>query len=159
MRPIELSSASSPDRRNHPIDAADLALTMVANFRAHPHVCNVMTHISGGNWTKVEKAMAAILDVTRTDAELSKLATNIVDLICAERGTTGRILKPFFARLLTAYLPAAAAREVWSHVTALSSRTIPLQAAPMPAEPAVVFRPQRMLPDRRRASGAKALVA
>ncbi|MBC6718730.1 hypothetical protein H9Q09_21340 [Aurantimonas sp. DM33-3] len=159
MCSIELSSAKSADGKKHPIDAADLAVTMVANFRAHPHICNVMTHISGGNWTKIKETMAAILDVSSADATLSKLAENIVELICADGGTTGRILKPFFDQMLAAYLPAAAGREVRTHVTALFRRTSLSAGAPAPAEPALVFRPQRTFRQRQRPAGPVALSA
>jgi hypothetical protein len=48
--------------------------------------------------------MAAILDVSAIDARPAKLAEHIVVLIiCAERGTIGRIPKPFFAQLLAAH--------------------------------------------------------
>lgn len=98
------------------IDAKNLALTLVANFRAHPHVCNVMTHISGGSWPKVEKALVEILDRERAPAKLSKLAANIVDLACAERGVTGRIFKPFLQQLLSVTVSAAASQAIRAHL-------------------------------------------
>lgn len=133
MRPIEPASGWSVDEESHLIDAADLALTLVVNFRAHPHICNVMTHVSDGNWTTVEKALEAILDLKRADTKLSRLAENIVELACAERGVTGRILKPFLAQLLAATLPAESARAVLAHVEALFIRISEPQAVPAPA--------------------------
>lgn len=159
MRPIEPASGWSVAQEWSAVDAADLALTMVANFRAHPHICNVMPHTSGGNWTKVEKALVAILDLERDEAKLSKLAENIVELFCAERGVTGRILKPFFAQLLTAYLPAEAARALAAHVEALFLRMSEPEAVPASAEPAVSAIPQWVLVAQPKATKSLAFCA
>ena len=76
------------------IAVGDLAFLVVAAFRRHPHINNVLTHISDANWERVEQALRAILDPLAASRDLSPLARNIVDLMCADRGVTGRILKP-----------------------------------------------------------------
>ena len=59
----------------------DLVFTVVAAFRRHPHLNNVLTHISGARWERVEQALRAILDPVSRSRELSPLARNIVDLM------------------------------------------------------------------------------
>lgn len=81
------------------LSAAELAFPVFAAFRAHPHISNVLTHISNSNWPQVERALNVILDPAGNQA-LSPLAENIVDLMCAERGITGRIIKPYFHGVL-----------------------------------------------------------
>ena len=44
------------------IAVGDLAFLVVAAFRRQPHINNVLTHISGANWQRVEQAQRAILD-------------------------------------------------------------------------------------------------
>lgn len=126
-------------------NASDLAQTMVANFRSHPHICNVLTHISGGSWTKIEKALAEILDRERTEARLSKLAENIVELFWAERGVSGRIIKPFVARLLAVYVPATTASEVSAHVEFLFRTLSEPVALPEPEQQAPPCRRQELI--------------
>lgn len=98
---------------------ATLATIVVANFRGHGHICNVMTHISGAKWDSVEEAIRFILDPHAGKPEMTPLAENIVDLLCAERGVTGRILKPYFEALLARLLPAEVATSMFAHVACL----------------------------------------
>jgi hypothetical protein len=95
---------------NREIAVGDLAFLVVAAFRRQPHISNVLTHISGANWGRVEQALRAILNPFTAGRDLTPLARNIVDLMCADRGVTGRILKPYFrgllARILSPYLAA-----------------------------------------------------
>src|SRR5262245_59044253 len=89
---------TTPDRKLETaaqLSTADLGFRIFAAFRAHPHISNVLTHISRSNWSQVECALNAILDPTTTSDRLSPLAHNILDLMCAERGITGKILKPY----------------------------------------------------------------
>src|SRR5215468_9283749 len=73
---------------------AELAFRTFAAFRAHPHINNVLTHISRANWIEVEKSLNRILDLSTTTDGLSPLEENIIELMVSERGITGKILKP-----------------------------------------------------------------
>lgn len=97
----------------------ELVFLIVAAFRRHPHINNVLTHISGANWLHIEQALSAILDPNAVRGELSPLAINIVDLMCADRGITGRILKPYYRGLLRAILGEFAAHRLIAYVTCL----------------------------------------
>jgi hypothetical protein len=103
-------SASGMPHDDREITVADLAFAVVAAFRRQPHISNVLTHISGANWGRVEQALRAILDPLTPSCDLSPLARNIVDLMSADRGVAGRILKPYFrdflARILSPHLAA-----------------------------------------------------
>ena len=96
-----------------------LASALVAAFRAHSHINNVMTHVSGARWDQIERALHIILDSVAVPAGLSRLEANIVDLLCAERGVSGRIFKPYFEMLLTRLLPLAPAGHLQVHVLSL----------------------------------------
>jgi len=98
---------------------ADLAFLLVATFRAHPHINNVLTHISRSNWGEIERALNAILDPTMTRNALSPLAQNIADLMGAERGTTGKILKPHLHGILRWRLGPSGAEGVIRHIETL----------------------------------------
>lgn len=101
------------------LSTADLAFRVVAAFRAHPHVSNVLTHISRANWNHVERALNDILDPGTTSKGLSPLVHNILDLICAERGVTGRILKPYFHAVLHRLLGPTSTGRLIYHVETL----------------------------------------
>lgn len=92
------------------MDHSQLADYLAAAFRDHPHINNVMTHIGGANWQGIEHALAELLDADRPSPSLSRLARNILQLICAERGVTGRVLKPYVASLLERIAPGDTAR-------------------------------------------------
>lgn len=93
--------------------------TIVAALRYHPHVNNVLTHVSAGQWTRVGEALSVILDRQATADDLSPLARNVVDLLCAERGVTGRILKPYFRDVLARLLPGEAGLSLRNHIAGL----------------------------------------
>ncbi len=97
----------------------DLVETLVAVFRFHPHIGNVFNHVSGGRWTEVGQALRSILDPNSTHGELSALANNILELLWAERGVTGRILKPCFCNLLNGLLPPRLASRLCGQVSEL----------------------------------------
>jgi hypothetical protein len=114
----------------------DLVFRVAAAFRGHPHINNVLTHISGANWNAVEGALRAILDPRTGSGDLSPLARNIVDLMCADRGVTGRIVKPFYRGLLTDLLGMATASRFIAHVTSLFLESeIAACAVPAPHRP------------------------
>src|SRR5665647_27828 len=101
------------------IAVGDLAFLVVAGFRRQPHICNILTHISGAKWEQVEQALRAILDPLAASRDLTPLARNIVDLMCADRGVAGRILKPYFRDLLARVLSPHLAALLTDHVTLL----------------------------------------
>lgn len=74
----------------------ELSFTLVALLRAEGHLCNVLTHISSGDWRAVERAIVIILSPRTSPKKLSSVAQNIVELVCDNRGVTGRIMRPFF---------------------------------------------------------------
>lgn len=82
------------------LDFDDLVRTTVIAFRYHPHINNVMTHICRAQWERIEQALYVIFNPVVRHEDLSPLAVNIVELLDAERGTTGRILKPYFHSVL-----------------------------------------------------------
>jgi hypothetical protein len=96
----------------------ELAFLTVAAFRAHSHINNVLTHISRGDWLAIERSLQRILDPA-TMGGLSLLEQNLIDLMCADRGITGRVLKPFFRELLGRHLKAEQMEGVLAHVEAL----------------------------------------
>ena len=104
---------------NREIAVGDLAFLVVAGLRRQPHISNVLTHISGADWGRVEQALRAILDPFTASRDLTPLARNIVDLMCADRGVTGRILKPYFRDLLARVLSPHLAALLTDHVTLL----------------------------------------
>lgn len=101
------------------VDPGELARKVVAAFRRHPHINNVMTHISGARWEKIEQAVRVILDPAMTREQLSPLAHNIVQLMWAEGGVTGRILKPHLRATLTGMIPRPAAERLLTRIADL----------------------------------------
>lgn len=108
-----VANAPEPDHR-------ELVETIIAALRYHPHVNNVLTHVSGGQWARVGEALSVILDQETASNGLSPLARNVVDLLCAERGVTGRILKPYFRDVLARLVPGEAGESLWNHIAGLS---------------------------------------
>ncbi|HET7412470.1 MAG TPA: hypothetical protein VFJ18_07380 [Pararhizobium sp.] len=97
----------------------EFASFVATAFRNHQHLGNVLTHVSGGNWKRVEEALRAILDPHVDGRSLTPLARNIVELMCADRGVTGRILKPYYQGLLIGVLGETVARRVIDNVMCL----------------------------------------
>lgn len=79
----------------------ELTFRMAAAFRVHPHISNVLTHISGGDWLKIERALGALFDLSQPGGRRSPIEANLLDLMCAERGVTGRIMKPYTGEVLS----------------------------------------------------------
>ena len=73
-----------------------------------------------------------IVDPDTSGCDLSPLARNIIDLICADRGVTGRIVKPYYRQLLVGALGETIARRLITHVTYLfiESEAVACQIAP-----------------------------
>ncbi|MGH6680759.1 MAG: hypothetical protein ACREDL_17940 [Bradyrhizobium sp.] len=109
-----------PDTRDRlGLSTAELAFRILAAFRAHPHINNVLTHISRAKWGELEQSLNRILDVSTTTDGLSPLEENIIDLMAGERGVTGRILKPYFQAALRRLLGPSRAARLLRHVSAL----------------------------------------
>jgi hypothetical protein len=85
-------------------------IKLVAAFRGHPHINNVLTHICRSQWSKIEQAVRVIVSPAATPADLSSLARNVLDLMWVERGDTGRILKPYLRGFLARNVPHDADR-------------------------------------------------
>jgi len=97
----------------------ELAFGMCCAFRAHPHLNNVLTHISRANWPSLEHSLRRILDPATTGEGLSPLEQNLLDLMCADRGITGRILKPYFRAVLYNLLEPGRADRIIGHIQSL----------------------------------------
>jgi hypothetical protein len=96
----------------------ELAFRTCCAFRAHPHLNNVLTHISRANWPSLEQSLRRILDPATTSEGLSPLEQNILDLMCADRGITGRILKPYFLAVLYNLIEPGPAELIIGHIQA-----------------------------------------
>jgi len=118
-RPSSRAPRASRNTLRIPVPTSELASRTFVAFRAHPHINNVLTHISHGNWGMVEQSLNAILNRATTGNSLSPLAQNIVELMCADRGITGRILKPCFHAVLHRALEPDQAERLIRHVRAL----------------------------------------
>ena len=101
------------------VDARVLAGVVLAVFRSDGHICNVLTHISGARWDLVEQALRTILDRRAEASDMTPLARNIVELLCADRGVSGRIVRPCFETLLTRLLTPDSAAGLRAHVARL----------------------------------------
>lgn len=101
------------------LSTAELAFRVLVAFRAHPHLSNVLTHISGANWAKTERSLGSILGFATTSDSLSPLEKNIVDLMCADRGITGQIMKPYFHAVLRRVLEPDRTERLIRRITAL----------------------------------------
>ncbi len=116
------------------LDRNELVLRLTASFRRHPHINNVLTHISGASWLRVNEALGAIFEPRARWHDLSPLARNIVELMCADRGVTGRILKPYYQEWLVAALGERTAGWMIADVNSLfRAREIAAQPEAMSA--------------------------
>lgn len=118
-RPAPRTAKVSNSRLRPELSTAELAFRVYAAFRAHPHICNVLTHISRANWGEVERSINSILDPATTSDDLSPLGRNILDLMVAERGITGKILKPHFHTALHRLLDPPRAERLIRHIGAM----------------------------------------
>ncbi len=100
------------------LSIGELAFRVLVALRVHPHLSNVLTHISGANWAKVERSLNSIFDLATPSGSLSALDRNIIDLMCADRGTTGRIMKPYFHAVLRRVLGPGHAERLVRHLDA-----------------------------------------
>lgn len=103
-------------------DAAAFARRLTLAFKQHPHINNVMTHIAGSRWDRVEAALTTIFASSAETATMTPLADNLLDLLWAEDGTTGRIVKPFYLAICRASLTPPLAEACERGVAALAAR-------------------------------------
>lgn len=104
---------------SHQMDIDALASFLTIAFRFHGHVGNVLTHISRANWERVEQALTTILSpYAKNERRLSPLEDNIAELLCADRGVSGRLARRYFEALLDAKLPADRAKLITEAVEA-----------------------------------------
>ena len=99
----------------------DLAFSVVAALHRHPHLSNVLTHISRSSWPRIEHTLRVILDPTTQHRDLTPLARNMLDLMCNARGDTGRIFKPYFGTLLVALAGPNRAATLLSRIHRLAA--------------------------------------
>jgi len=123
---------SGSERHPEP-STPELVFRIVASFRAHPHINNVLTHISRARWREVEQALSRIFDLSLSSDGLGPLEENIVELMVGDRGITGKILKPYFQAGLRRILEPGAAERLIRHVTALHLELEWKVQHPMPA--------------------------
>jgi hypothetical protein len=114
----------------------DLAFSLVAALHRHPHLSNVLTHISRSSWPRIEHTLRVILDPVTQHRDLTPLARNMLDLMVAERGDTGRIFKPYFGALLTALAGPNKAEVLLSRIHRLAAPDTAVVIA-LPKAPAV----------------------
>ncbi|MBX9648119.1 MAG: hypothetical protein K2X57_13815 [Xanthobacteraceae bacterium] len=139
-----LPETSRPrDRDARPgLSTDELAFKTFAAFRAHPHISNVLTHNSGANWVRVERSLNRFLDLATASDGLSPLEQNIIDLTCADRGITSRIMKPYFHTVLHKILQLDHAERLIRHVETLFlelewKAQHPAHAAPVQNKPSL----------------------
>lgn len=89
-----------------------LAEDLSSAFRRHPHLGNVLTHISSGRWPRVDEALQPLFTPSSKGFEVGPLTRNILELICDNRGTTGRIMQPFFQTYLSRRLNTVDAENI-----------------------------------------------
>jgi len=123
---------SMSERRPEPA-TPELSFRIYAAFRAHPHINNVLTHISRSKWGEVEQALNRIFDLSTTSDGLSPLEENIVELMVGDRGITGKIFKPYFQAALRRMLEPSRAERLIRHITALNLELEWMVQHPTPA--------------------------
>lgn len=92
-----------PSKQRKPIASDEIALVVVAHLHTDGHLSNVLTHIAAGDWDAIAKAIAVMLERGTRAKQLSKLARNLLELICDDAGPTGRLMRPFFFRAIARF--------------------------------------------------------
>lgn len=100
----------------------DVAFTLIALLRADGHVCNVLTHISLGDWRAIEEAILTILEPRGLSKKFSKTTRNILELLCDDLGTTGRIMRPSFFEAIAQIAGKAEMKRVEARTRRLRQR-------------------------------------
>jgi len=91
----------------------------VGALRWHPHLGNVLTHISSRKWGQVEESFAIFFDSTADASSLTPLSQNLLELICDNAGTTGRIMQPFLLTFLAQNLDDEDAARIEQRIRCL----------------------------------------
>ena len=112
FRPDQTSSSPNVDLDEAGLDPARLAAELVVQLRHHSHFNNVLTHVSRDNWPSVEQALARLLGDLTGALDLDALSVNLLALLSGERGTTGRMIKPWFAEQVCHYASAERSRSL-----------------------------------------------
>jgi len=115
-----------------------LAFELATLLRADGHLCNVLTHISSGDWRAVEQAIVTILTPRAQPMKLSKLARNLLALLCDDLGITGRSMRPFVFQAIGRIAGEAEMKRLEARIRRLRRRVCAdplagLAAAPRPA--------------------------
>jgi len=85
----------------------ELAACLIIDLRHHAHFNNVLTHASGAEWPLVLQTLTSLLDPA-AEVPADAFGRNLLELLCGERGVTGKMLKPWF----TEWLGAACGTEI-----------------------------------------------
>lgn len=91
----------------------------VGALRWHPHLGNVLTHVSSRNWGRVEESFAIFFDPAADATSLTPLSKNILELICDNAGTTGRIMQPFLLAFLARNLKGEDSTRIQERIWSL----------------------------------------
>jgi hypothetical protein len=109
-------------------DGSAFAQTLTSAFRNHPHVNNVLTHISLARWDRIEASLRSLLTASTDIVPVAPLERNLLRLLWAEGGITGRIVKPLFLDICRTSLPPSSAERCVSGIAALSSLALAADA-------------------------------
>lgn len=113
-----------------------LVFIVAAGFRQHGHIGNVLTHICGRERATLEHALRSTFDPQAAGPDLPPLARNVVELLCANRGVTGRIARPFFHKMLNSLLGPGPAARLLKRIDLVFAQT-----RSVPSEPRLLSRP------------------
>ena len=100
-----------------PLELDRLTFALVAKFRGHGHLCNVLTHVGSGNWRAIEQSIATILHPRARAARLGVIDRNIV-----ERGITGPIMQSVFFDTVAREAGAQDAKRIKRKIAGLHGR-------------------------------------
>jgi hypothetical protein len=105
-----------------PLELDRLTFALVAKFRGHGHLCNVLTHVGSGNWRAIEQSIATILRPRARAARLGVIDRNIVELVAGGRGITGPIMRSVFFDTVAREAGAQDARRIRRKIAGLHER-------------------------------------
>lgn len=95
-----------------PAQLDEMTFALIARFRGHGHLCNVLSHIGSGNWRTIEQAIASILRPRARSSNLNAIARNILELVADGRGTTGPIMRSAFFAAIAGEVGAKQAKRI-----------------------------------------------
>lgn len=116
------------------IEPGELRAVLVATLRGHGHLCNVLTHIGGGDWRAIEAAIGTVLRPRTRATRLDAVARNIVELVCDGRGVSGPIMRAVFFHAVARAAGRAQVKRLERKVARLRERMrAQLEPRPRPA--------------------------